>query len=607
MEPSLPGGHMESIELPKKGQVKGDTAADLLIERIIQWGVDVVFGLPGDGINGLMEALRKRQDRIRFIQVRHEESAAFMACAYGKYTGKLGCCLATSGPGAIHLLNGLYDAKMDHSPVLALTGMTYHDLIGTFYQQDVNTEILFRDVADYDERVMGAKDVTALTDLACRTALSHRAVSHLTFPVDLQDAPAPDGGVSPHAGWGHTGGPFACPLVVPADSDLQRAAKILNDGKKIAILVGQGALGAGDEVEELAERLGAPVAKALLGKGVIPDTSPYATGGIGLLGTRPSEDMMDECDTLLMIGTSFPYMNYLPKPGQAKAVQIDADPARLGLRYPVDLGLVGHALPTLKALLPLVEHHNDRGFLKKIQGEIADWWKTMEVRGTSNDKPIHPQVVARHLGELLDDNAIVSSDSGTITTWIARQWKLKKGQMFSLSGNLATMAPGLPYTIAAKVAYPDRQCVGFVGDGGFTMLMGDFVTAVKYKLPIVIVIIKNDVLGQIKWEQMVFLGNPEYGVQLQPIDFAKYAEACGGVGIHVEDPTQVRPALEKALSAGKPAVVEVVTDQFEAPLPPKIHLDQAVEFARAMARGEPNRNRIALTLYRDRVDELLRR
>lgn len=605
MEPGTPRTRVPRDD--RKGKIPGDTAADLLIGRLIQWGVDTVFGLPGDGINGILEALRKRQDRVRFIQVRHEESAAFMATAYAKYTGRLGVCLATSGPGAIHLLNGLYDAQMDRAPVLALTGMTYHDLIGSFYQQDVDTEALFEDVSAYNQRVMGPKGVTMLVDLACRSALSRRNVAHITFPVDLQVAPAPQDGVEPHAGWGHTGGAFVCPRICPEHTDLERAAKVLNEGKRIAILVGQGALGAGDEVEQLAEKLGSPVAKALLGKAVIPDDSPYTTGGLGLLGTAPSEEIMDACDTFLMIGTNFPYMDYLPKPGQARGVQIDVNPTHIGLRYPVEVALVGHAVPTLHELLPLIEYHEDRSFLRKAQEGMRAWWAKMEKQGEWDSKPIKPQVVAKHLGELLDDDAIVSADSGTIATWISRFWKVKRGQKFSLSGNLATMAPGLPYAIAAKLAYPDRQSIAFVGDGGFTMLMGEFVTAVKYNLPIVVVVIKNNVYGMIKWEQMVFLGNPEYGVELQPIDFAKVAEACGGVGIHVEDPYQVQAALEQALAANKPALVEVVVDPYEPPMPPKVHWDQARNFAASLIRGEPNRERIALTLFRDRVDELFTR
>jgi pyruvate dehydrogenase (quinone)/pyruvate oxidase len=527
-----------------------------------------------------------------------------MATGYAKYTGKLGVCLATTGPGAIHLLNGLYDAQMDGAPVLALTGMTYQDLIGSFYLQDVDTEALFEDVAAYNQRVMGAKGVTMLVDNACRAALSKRTVAHLTVPIDVQVDPAPKNGVEPHAGWGHTSGVFVCPMVIPEHEDLERAASVLNQGKKIAILIGQGALGAGDEVEQLAEKLGAPVAKALLGKAAIPDDSQYTTGGIGLLGTRPSEEIMDECDTLLLIGTKFPYMDYLPKPGQARGVQIDNNPMHIGLRYPVEVAVVGHSLPTLRALLPMIEYHEDRSFLKRAQEGMSAWWDSLDKQGESDSKPIKPQVVAKHLGELLDDNAIVSGDSGTVTAWIARHWKVRKGQMFSLSANLATMANGLPYAIAAKLAYPERQSVAFVGDGGFTMLMGEFATTVKYNLPIVVVVIKNNTYGMIKWEQMVFLGNPEYAVDLQPIDFAKFAEACGGVGIHVEEPDQVQAALEQALASNRPTVVEVVVDPYVPPMPPKVSWDQAKNLATSLIRGQPNRERIALTLFRDRVDEV---
>lgn len=604
MEARMPAGRPRVVPGERLGEVPGDVAADLLVERLIQWGVDTVFGLPGDGINGVVEALRKRRDRIRFIQVRHGESAAFMASGYAKYTGRLGVCLATSGPGAIQLLNGLYDAQMDHAPVLALTGMTYHDLIGSFYQQDIDTEALFEDVAGYNQRVMGPKGVTMLVDIACRSALSRHNVAHITFPNDLQVVMAPEDGVEAHAGWGHTGGPCMWPRIVPGRSDLERAVQILNEGRRIAILVGQGALGAGEEVEQLAEKLGAPVAKALLGKAVIPDDSAYTTGGLGLLGTTPSQEAMEECDTLLLIGTSFPHMDYLPRPGQARGVQIDVNPVRIGIRYPVEAGLVGHARETLRELIPLVDYHRHRSFLKKSQRGVRAWWDLIARHPEPDARPIKPQVVARYLGDLLADDGIVSTDSGTVTTWISRYWKLRRGQMFSLSGNLAAMGVGLPYAIAASLAHPRRQSVAFVGDGGFTMQMGEFATAVKYDLPIVVVVIKNDVLAQTRWEQMLFLGNPEYGVDLQPIDFCKFAEACGGLGIHVEDPRQLRPALEQALQARKPVVVEVVADPYEPPMPPKIHLDQARNLAVAMMRGQPNRERIALTLFRDRVDGL---
>src|SRR5215207_1235398 len=528
------------------------TAADVLIEAIHDWGVDIIFGLPGDGINGIMEALRKRQEQIRFIQARHEEAAAFMACAYAKYTGKLGVCLATSGPGGIHLLNGLYDAKLDGQPVLAITGHHYHDLIDTHAQQDVDLDRVFMDVAVYNARIMGPSHVEQVTNLACRTALSYRGVAHLNFPVDLQEQEA--GERSKRAVPGHTAAIYARRAGLPNAEDVQRAADVLNTGKKIAILVGQGALHATDELEQVAEKLGAPIIKALLGKAAVPDESPYTTGGIGLLGTKPSQEALEECDTLLMVGTSFPYIEFLPKPDQARGVQIDLDPARIGLRYPVEVGLVGDSRRTLQALLPLLSRNQERSFLKQAQDGMGEWWQLLETRGTRHDMPMKPQVVAWELGKRLSDTAIVACDSGTITTWWARHIPVKRGQMHSVSGMLATMACGLPYALAAQIAYPERQCVAFVGDGGFSMLMAELATCVKYNLPVKIVIIKNNSLGQIKWEQMVFLGNPEYGVELHPIDFAAFARACGAVGFTVDDPAQCGTVLDQALSTPGPVV-----------------------------------------------------
>jgi pyruvate dehydrogenase (quinone)/pyruvate oxidase len=379
----------------------------------------------------------------------------------------------------------------------------------------------------------------------------------------------------------------------------------LNAGKKVAILAGQGALHASSELEQVAEILGAPVIKALLGKAVLPDDSPYTTGGIGLLGTRPSQEALEDCDTLLIVGSSFPYLEYMPKPDQAKGVQVDHDPKRIGLRYPVEVGLVGDSRRTLHALIPLLKRNENRGFLEKAQAGMKDWWKVMEERGTRQDKPMKPQVVAWELGKRLSGNAITACDSGTITTWWARQIRSKKGQMHSLSGNLASMAPGLPYAIAAQIAYPDRQVVAFVGDGGFSMLMADFVTAVKYELPIKVVIIKNNTLGQIKWEQMVFLGNPEYAVELQPIDFAEFAHACGGVGFSVDDPADCGSTMERFLAAPGPAILQAVVDPLEPPLPGKITADQALHFAESLARGEPNRAKIALTAVSNKVRELI--
>jgi pyruvate dehydrogenase (quinone) len=581
-----------------------NTAADVLIDTIHDWGVDVVFGLPGDGINGVMEALRKRREKVRFVQVRHEEAAAFMACGYAKFTGKLGVCLATSGPGGIHLLNGLYDAKLDSQPVLALTGMPYHDLTHTHQQQDVELDKLFMDVAAYNVRIMGPTHVENVADLACRTALSYRTVAHITFPVDFQDEPAERGRTKrnvPH----HTSDVCPHSARLPEEGDLRRAAELLNRGKKVAILAGQGALGTGAELEQSAEKLAAPIVKALLGKAVVPDHSPYTTGGIGLLGTAPSQEAMEQCDTLLIVGSSFPYIEYYPRPGQAKAVQIELDPMRVGLRYPIDVALVGDSRRTLQMLLPLLERKKERSFLEQARKGMSDWSKLMEERGTRPDKPMKPDVVARELGKRLRDDAILTSDSGTIATWAARQIPIHGKQVFSLSGNLATMANGFPYAIAAQIAHPDRQCVAFVGDGGFSMLMAEFVNCVKYDLPVKVVIVKNNSLGQIKWEQMVFLGNPEYGCELQPIDFPAFARACGGSGFTIEEPGECGAILDQALKTPGPVIVEAVVDPFEPPMPPRVTLDQAANFAKSLARGEPCREKIALTVLSDKVRELV--
>jgi pyruvate dehydrogenase (quinone)/pyruvate oxidase len=581
-----------------------ETAADVLVETIIDWGVDTVFGLPGDGINGIMEALRTRQDRIRFVQVRHEEAAAFMACGYAKFTGRLGVCLATSGPGGIHLLNGLYDAKLDGQPVLALTGLPYHDLINTHTQQDVELDRLYIDVAKYNVRIMGPDQVEGAVDLACRTALTYHGVAHVTVPVDVQDMPVGKQRSKrnvPH----HTSDVYTRSARLPAAEDLQHAADLLNEGRRTVILAGRGALHATDELERAAETLAAPIVKPLLGKAAVPDDSPYTTGSIGLLGTRPSQEAMEECDTLLMVGTSFPYIEFYPKPGQAHGVQIELDPMRVGLRYPVDVGLVGDSRATLLALFPLLKRRKDRSFLEKAQKGMKEWRTLMQERAARRDTPMKPQVVAAELGTRLRDDAIVTCDSGTIATWWARHIPARRGQMHSLSGNLATMANGFPYAIAAQIAHPERQVVAFVGDGGFSMLMAELATCVKYKLPVKVVIVKNNTLGQIKWEQMVFLGNPEYGCELQPIDFALFAQACGATGFTIEDPGQCGAVLDRALATPGPVVVQAVVDGLEPPMPPKITVEQARKFAMSLVRGEPNREKIALTVLGDRVRELV--
>jgi pyruvate dehydrogenase (quinone) len=581
------------------------TAADVLVEALIDWGVEVIFGLPGDGINGIMEALRTRKDKIRFMQVRHEESAAFMACGYAKYTGKLGVCLATSGPGGIHLLNGLYDAKMDGQPVLALTGLQFHDLIGTCTQQDVALDRLFADVATYNERIMGPEHVENVVDLAVRTATAYRTVSHITFPVDFQEMEVKNRRRSKRNVAHHTSRTEAEGSMLADPADLDQAAGILNAGKKVAILAGRGALNATRELEQAAALLNAPIVTALLGKAAVTDDNPYATGGIGLLGTKPSQEAMENCDTLLMVGTSFPYIEFLPKPADAKGVQIELDPKRIGLRFPVEVGLVGDSRRVLRELLPRLSQKEDHKFLDKIQKEVKEWRKLMQERATRTDVPMKPQVIAHELGKRLRENAIVSCDSGTNTTWWARHIPVKRGQLHSVSGNLASMACGLPYALAAQIAYPERQCIAFVGDGGFSMLMADFVTAVKYRLPIKVVIIKNGTLGQIKWEQMVFLGNPEYGVELHPIDFAAFAHACGGVGFTAENPADCGRIVDDFLNAPGPAILQAVVDPLEPPLPAKITAEQALKFAESLARGEPNRTKIALTALSDKVREMV--
>jgi pyruvate dehydrogenase (quinone)/pyruvate oxidase len=579
-------------------------ASDILVERLIDWGIDTIFGLPGDGINGVMESLRKAQDKIRFIHVRHEESAAFMACAYAKFTGRLGVCLATSGPGGIHLLNGLYDAKLDQQPVLAITGMQYNDVTNTFSQQDVELDKIFMDVACYNNRVMSGAHMESVADLAIRSAIDKRGVAHITIPIDVQQQSIKQSRSErnkPH----HSSTHGAISGNLPSDTDLQSAATLINQGKRIAILAGQGALHAFDELIELAEKLGAPIVKPLLGKGCVPDDSPYTTGGIGLLGTAPSEEVMEDCDTLLMVGTSFPYIEYLPEPGQCKTIQIDSNAQRIGLRAPVDIGLVGDSRKTLRLLLALLNRNENRKFLEKAQSNMKDWREILEKEGTSTDTPMKPQVVGYELSKRTREDAIIVSDSGTNTTVWARYMQAKKGQMHSCSGNLATMACALPYAIAAQIAYPDRQVIGVIGDGGFTMLMGEIITAVAYNLPIKLVIIKNNSLGQIKWEQMVFQGNPEYQCELFPIDFVALANAVGANGVRIDDPKTAGEQFDKALAMPGPVLIEAVVDQYTAMLPPKITPEQALKFSEALLRGEPHRIRIALTAAKDTVRQIV--
>jgi thiamine pyrophosphate-dependent acetolactate synthase large subunit-like protein len=575
-----------------------DTGADLLVETLIAFGVDTIFGMPGDGINGVMEAIRTRSDRVRFVQVRHEEAAAFMATAHAKVTGRLGCCLATTGPGGVHLLNGLYDAKLDRAPVVAITGSPYHDLTDTFTQQDIDLARLFTDVAAYSARVMGARHVRNAVTLACRHALAHRGVGHVSIPVDVQEEPvdrdkASDRNVRGHAGLASADGDRCAP-----ESEIARAAELLNAGQRIAILAGQGALGAADELARTADLLGAPVVKALLGKAVLPDSHPLTTGGIGLLGTRPSQEAMEGCDTLLIVGSTFPYIEYYPRPAQARGVQIDRDATRIGLRFPAEVGLAGDARSTLAALNARLERRDDRGFLTQMQKSKAAWQSLLRNSVERPGAPMKPGRIARDLGDRLAEDAIVCWDSGHNTGLLARYVDARAGQIWSGSGLLASMACGIPYAIAAALAHPGRQVVAFAGDGGLAMLLGELATIMRYRLPIKIVVVSNGSLGQIKWEQMMFLGNPEFECDLQPIDFARVAEGFGMRAWRVEDPDDCGRVLDAALAHPGPALVEAIVDPAEPFLPPKRMEKYARNLEKALAEGTPGADAI-----RDRLSQ----
>lgn len=526
------------------------------------------------------------------------------ACAYVKFTGKLGVCFATSGPGAVHLMNGLYDAKIDQAPVLAITGMTYHDLIGTNYLQDMNQDYVYQDVAVYNQRLMGPAHAKNIVDYACRAALSRRGVSHLALPIDYQVADMSQQKRFARNVKGHTSEAFSVPTRIPERTQMEKAARLLEGKKKVAILVGSGARGAREEVIQVAERLAAPVVKALLGKDVIPDDSPYTTGGTGVVGTRASSDVFENCDALLIIGSSFPYIEFLPKPGQAAGVQIDDRPERIGLRYPVDIGLVGDAQATLRELLMYLPRNEDRSFLRQAQQGMEEWWDLMEERGTRTEKPMKPQVVSWNLSQLLAEDAIICGDSGTVTTHVARM-KLRGQQKFSFSGTLCSMAASLPDAIGAQAAYPGRQVVTLTGDGSMSMAMGDLATLVQHKLPVKIVVIKNNTLGLIKWEQMIYLGNPEYGVELSPIDFVKVAEGCGLRGVRIEDPKKCNKQLKEALAMDGPVLIECITDPIEPPMPPKATKAEIKHLAESLVGGEKDRARISLTVARQAMDEAL--
>jgi pyruvate dehydrogenase (quinone)/pyruvate oxidase len=580
-----------------------DTASDQLVDRLLEWGIDTWFGLPGDGINGVFEALRVRDERIRFIHVRHEETAALAACSYAKFTGRPAACISTAAPGAVHLLNGLYDARIDQAPVIAVTGMTYHDVIGTHYLQDINHDAALRDACVYSQRVMGEAHVLNVVDMAVRTAVGSRGPAHVAIPIDIQSGDAVTGDRSIKNVEGHSAVADLAGRRVPPRDLLERAARALNGRAKPVILAGAGARGAGEELEQVAELLGAPIVKAMLGKDAVPDDSPYCTGGYALVGTRPSQEALKGCDAILIVGSSSPYIEFLPEPGQAVGVQIDDRPERLGLRYPIALGLAGDARLTLTELIPLLEPASDRSFLEQAQEGMRDWRALQERRATDESLPMKPDAVPFHLGPALADGAILCGDSGTVTTWAART-ELRRGQMFSFSGTMCSMAAALPYAIGAQTAHPSRQVVALTGDGSLTMMMGDLATLAQHDLPVKVVVMRNDVLGLIKWEQMAFLGNPQYGVELSPVDFVKVAEACGLTGVRIEQPSRCRDQLREALAIDGPVLVEAVVDPHEMPLTPTVNPEHAKGIAWGLARGEPNRERIALTMSRALAREM---
>ncbi len=587
--------------------------SDFLVERLSEWGVKNIYGFPGDGINGLMGALNAAGDRIRFIQSRHEEMAAFMACAHAKFTGEVGICMATSGPGAIHLLNGLYDAKMDHQPVVAIVGQQARSSLGGSYQQEVDLVSLFKDVAgEYVHMATSPVQIRQLVDRAIRIAKDQRTVTCIIIPNDLQVEDAVE--VPPHQhGTVHTGIGHPASRFVPEEMELKKAASIINEGKKVGILVGAGALHAADEVKQLAELTGAGVAKALLGRVVLSDYLPYVTGAIGLLGTKPSYDMMMECDTFLMIGSSFPYPEFLPEEGSARGIQIDIDGRMLSIRYPMELNLKGDSKATLQALIPLLEYKEDRSWREKLEKGIKEWWELMDARAMISANPVNPQRVFWELSSRLPENVILSSDSGSAANWFARDLKLKETMMASLSGTLATMGPGVPYAIAAKFTHPDRPAIALVGDGAMQMNGNEgLITISKYwkdwRDPrLVVLVLNNRDLNQVTWEQRVMEGDPKFNASQNIPDFpyAKYAESLGLKGIKIEDPEKLGWAWDEVLNADRPAVLEVVTDPEVPPLPPHIQFKQAVNYTKSLLNGDPHRGRMIKQTIKDKASKYL--
>jgi pyruvate dehydrogenase (quinone) len=575
------------------------TVSDFLIQRLNEWGIRRIYGFPGDGINGIIGAIGRAGEKVDYIQVRHEEMSAFMACAHAKFTGQVGVCLATSGPGAIHLLNGLYDAKMDHQGVVAIVGQQARMAMGGNYQQEVDLVTLFKDVAgEYVHMATVAPQMRHLVDRAVRIAKAERTVTCIIVPNDLQEVAYEDPPRIHGALFSGVG--FCKPRVIPGDADLRCAADVLNAGKKVAILVGAGALEATDEVLQISDILGAGVSKALLGKAVIPDDAPGCCGSIGLLGTKPSWEMMMNCDTLLMIGSSFPYSEFLPKVGQARGVQIEIDGKMASIRYPMEVPLVGDSGETLRALIPLLTRKTDRSWRETIDKNIADWWKVLEERAMTSANPINPQRVFWELSPRLPENCILTSDSGSAANWFARDLKIRRGMMATLSGNLATMGPGVPYAIAAKFAWPDRVAIALVGDGAMLMNgINGLVTIAKYWQEwsdprLIILVLANHDLNQVTWEQRVMNGDPKFkpSQEVPDFHFARYAEMLGLTGMRVDQPDQIGPAWEAALAAAQPVVIEAVTDPEVPPLPPHITFKEAMNFSKSLLHDSARKGMI---------------
>jgi pyruvate dehydrogenase (quinone) len=572
-----------------------ETVGDFIVHRLHQWGVRHIFGYPGDGINGVFGALNRAGGKVRFIQARHEEMAAFMASAYAKFSGRLGVCIATSGPGASHLTTGLYDALLDHQPVLAIVGQQARNALGGQYQQELDLVSMFKDVAGaYVVQASAPAQVRHLIDRAARIALSKRTVTAIVLPNDLQDEAYED---PPRAhGTLRSGVGYSPPKIVPHDADLDRAADILNSGQKVAMLIGAGALGAIDEVIAVADRLSAGCAKALLGKAALPDDLPWVTGSIGLLGTEPSYKMMMECDTLLMVGSAFPYSEFLPKEGKARGVQIDIDAGMLSIRFPMEAGLVGDAAETLRALLPRLQQKQSGGWRQSIEDNVRAWWTTLEERARQPAKPVNPQRVTWELSPRLPERAIITSDSGSCANWFARDLKMRRGMKASLSGGLASMGAAVPYAIAAKYAHADRPVIALVGDGAMQMNnMAELITVAKYWRDWpdhrwIVCVFNNEDLNQVTWEQRVINGDPKFEAsqQIPNVSYSRFAEMIGLRGIYVDSPDLVASAWEQALASDIPVVLEVKTDPEVPPLPPHITLQQAKNFSMALAKGDPN-------------------